>query len=193
MDSRIREHDKQPTQSYTSGWRLMELSQSQKTSLDLANTSLLKPISAQLASVQDRVLSDEATLIFLRCYLTLATVAARIIAGRKLRWHRDKLLMQKMSISAAGGKGGMKLAGVDKQQSAHEDREAAEVVDVWKKQVGRLRSAVAAAAIRSSLACPTYAAKHWKMKGSKEQEYYPPVADCIRRFDHILRSPIIYK
>ncbi|KAK3944668.1 hypothetical protein QBC46DRAFT_373984 [Diplogelasinospora grovesii] len=113
--------------------------------LDLANTSLLKPISAQPASVQDRVLSDEATLIFLRCYLTLATVAARIIAGRKLRWHRDKLLMQKMSISAAGGKGGMKLAGVDKQQSAHEDREAAEVVDVWKKQVGRLRSAVAAA------------------------------------------------
>ncbi|KAG7418849.1 hypothetical protein Forpe1208_v002693 [Fusarium oxysporum f. sp. rapae] len=49
-----------------------------------------------------------------------------------------------MSISAAGSKG-MKLAGVDKTQAAREDREAADVVAVWREQVGRLRSAVAAA------------------------------------------------
>lgn len=85
-------------------------------------------------------------MTFLRGYLALATVAARIIAGRRLRWHRDKFLSQSMTISAAtGGKGGMKLAGIDKSQSAREDREAADVAVAWKDVVGRLRTAVAAA------------------------------------------------
>ena len=85
-------------------------------------------------------------MTFLRGYLALATVAARIIAGRRLRWHRDKFLSQSMTISAAtGGKGGMKLAGIDKSQSAREDREAADVVAAWRDIVGRLRTAVAAA------------------------------------------------
>ncbi|KAK0722743.1 hypothetical protein B0T26DRAFT_641296 [Lasiosphaeria miniovina] len=113
--------------------------------LDLATTSLLKPIRAVSAQTKERVLSDTVTVTFLRGYLALATVAARVVAGRKLRWHRDKFLMQGMAISAAGGKGGMKLAGIDKTQSTREDREAADVIDIWKSQVGRLRSAVAAA------------------------------------------------
>lgn len=116
--------------------------------LDLASTSLLKPINNLPNSSQQRVLADTATAVFLRGYLAVATVAARIIAGRKQRWHRDKFLMQGMSISAAavgGGKTrGMKLAGVDKAQAARDDREAAEVASIWKQQVGRLRTAVAA-------------------------------------------------
>ncbi|WYZ40534.1 hypothetical protein EsH8_IV_000875 [Colletotrichum jinshuiense] len=112
--------------------------------LDLANSSLFKPLSGQMAPIKKRILSDPATVTFLRSYLLLATVAARIIAGRKLRWHRDKFLSQGMAISAAGAKG-MKLAGVDKAQAAREDREAADVVGVWREHVGRLRSAVAAA------------------------------------------------
>ncbi len=67
------------------------------------------------------------------------------MAGRKLRWHRDKFLAQGMAISAAGGKGGMKLAGVDRAQAARDDREAADVLAAWRQHVGRLRSAVAAA------------------------------------------------
>lgn len=115
--------------------------------LNLASSSLLKPMSTLALSTQQRVLSDSSTATFLRGYLALATVAARVIAGRKQRWHRDKFLMQSMSISAAsGGKTrGMKLAGVDKAQAAREDREAGEVVAAWKQQVGRLRTAVAAA------------------------------------------------
>ncbi|KAI0845155.1 hypothetical protein F5Y00DRAFT_179018 [Daldinia vernicosa] len=108
-----------------------------------ANTSLYKPVSGQPFSVKNRILSDPKTVEFLKGYLALATVLARIIAGRKLRWHRDKFLAQRMSISAAGSKG-MKLAGVDKAQAAREDREAADVVTNWKEQIGRLRSAVAA-------------------------------------------------
>ena len=115
--------------------------------LNLAGTSLLKPAHGLPSSAQQRVLSDPATTIFLRGYVALATVAGRIIAGRKQRWHRDKFLAQGMTISTASSSKtrGMKLAGVDKAQAAHEDREAAEVVAVWKQQVGRLRSAVAAA------------------------------------------------
>ncbi|KAI0131677.1 hypothetical protein F4776DRAFT_154512 [Hypoxylon sp. NC0597] len=115
---------------------------------DQANKSLYKPISGQSFSVKNRILSDPKTIDFLRGYLALATVAARVIAGRKLRWHRDKFLAQRMSISAAGSKG-MKLAGVDKAQAAREDREATDVVTYWKEYVGRLRSAVAT--VNSSL------------------------------------------
>ncbi|KAK4044040.1 hypothetical protein C8A01DRAFT_31911 [Parachaetomium inaequale] len=118
--------------------------------LDLASTALLKPLFTLPPSspAHQRVLASDATLTFLRGYLALATVAARLIAGRKHRWHRDKFLAQGMSIAALGGSGvggqrGMKLASVDKAQAAHEDREAAEVAGVWKRQVGRLRAVVA--------------------------------------------------
>ncbi|EFQ28455.1 hypothetical protein CGRA01v4_07377 [Colletotrichum graminicola] len=112
--------------------------------LDLANSSLFKPTGQMAAPIRKRILSDPGTVSFLRAYLLLATVAARVIAGRKLRWHRDKFLAQGMAISAAGAKG-MKLAGIDKAQAAREDRETADVVGVWREHVGRLRSAVAAA------------------------------------------------
>ncbi|KAK8055487.1 hypothetical protein PG993_000714 [Apiospora rasikravindrae] len=112
--------------------------------LGMANKSLYKPVSGQPFSTKNRIMSDPRTLEFLKGYISLATVAARIIAGRKQRWHRDKFLAQSMSISAAGSKG-MKLAGIDKTQSAREDREASDVLDVWKEHVGRLRSALAAA------------------------------------------------
>lgn len=105
---------------------------------------LFKPMAGQSASIKARISSDPRTLDFLEGYILLATTAAHVIAGRKQRWHRDKILAKSMSISAAGSKG-MKLAGVDKTQSAREDREAADVVAVWRDNVGRLRSAVAAA------------------------------------------------
>lgn len=109
-----------------------------------SGTDFFKPISNSNASLKQRVLSDPKAMDFLRGYILLATTAAHIIAGRKHRWHRDKILAKSMSLSAAGSKG-MKLAGVDKTQSAREDREAADVAVAWRENVGRLRSAVAAA------------------------------------------------
>ncbi|KAI1312166.1 hypothetical protein F5Y03DRAFT_341583 [Xylaria venustula] len=111
---------------------------------DHAIEYLYNPVSGQSQSIKDRVMSDPKVYEFLRGYLALAVVAARIIAGRRLRWHRDKFLSQSMSISSAGSKG-MKLAGVDKSQTTREDREAGDVVSSWKSRVGRLRSAVATA------------------------------------------------
>ncbi|ROW04667.1 hypothetical protein VPNG_07461 [Cytospora leucostoma] len=115
--------------------------------LEEAETKLYKPTARQPQAVKDRIYSDPATLSYLKGYLILAAVAARILAGRKHRWHRDKFLAQGMSISAAGSKGGMKLAGVDKAQAAREDREATDVVGVWRDHVGKLKTAVAQANI----------------------------------------------
>ncbi|PBP26591.1 serine/threonine-protein kinase ppk6 [Diplocarpon rosae] len=114
---------------------------------DLPQSSLFKAVANQPFSLKNRIMSDPSTIDFLRAYLLIATVAARIIAGRKLRWKRDTLLSQAMKIgpAAAGGKGGMKLAGVDKSEVVREAREAADVVRVWKDQLGRLKSAVAVA------------------------------------------------
>jgi hypothetical protein len=114
---------------------------------DLPQSTLFKAVASQPFSLKTRIISDPSTIDFLRGYLHIATVAARIVAGRKLRWKRDNLLSQAMKIgpSAAGGKGGMKLAGVDKTEITREDREAADVVRVWKDHLGRLRSAIAVA------------------------------------------------
>jgi hypothetical protein len=114
---------------------------------DLPQSTLFKPVANQTFSLKNRILSDPSTTAFLRGYLLIATVAARVVAGRKLRWKRDTILSQAMKIgpAAAGGKGGMKLAGVDKAEVAREDREAADTVRIWKDQVGRLKSAVAVA------------------------------------------------
>ncbi|KAM3529061.1 hypothetical protein NHJ13051_002075 [Beauveria bassiana] len=133
--------------------------------------TLFKTMSGQSGSVKEQILSDPKATQFLQGYILLATTAARIMAGRKHRWHRDKILAKSMSISAAGSKG-MKLAGVDKTQVAREDREAADVVAVWREQVGRLRSAVtvANAAAHANLRVPelseTLSAHTAKMVGT---------------------------
>ena len=81
----------------------------------------------------------------IRALLSTIRAVARILAGRKLRWKRDVLLSQSMKIGPAhsGRAGGMKLVGVDKAESRREDQEAAETLQVWKQQVGPLRSTVA--------------------------------------------------
>ena len=114
---------------------------------DLPQSTLFKAVANQQFSLKNRIISDPSTVDFLRAYLLIATVAGRIVAGRKLRWKRDTLLSQAMKIgpAAAGGKGGMKLAGVDKAEITREDRETAEVIRVWRDQLGRLRSTIAVA------------------------------------------------
>ena len=75
-----------------------------------------------------------------KCIASLR-VAARITAGRKLRWKRDTHLAQSMRIGQAGK--GMKLSGVDRNEVKKEDREAAEFVDTWQKRLGSIRRALA--------------------------------------------------
>lgn len=109
-----------------------------------AQEKLFKPMAAQPLAMRNRLLAEAATIAYLAGYLALANVAAHIIAGRKLRWKRDQHLAQGMRIGPASSRAtsGMKLAGVDKGESKKEESEVADVVRLWKQQVGRLRHVV---------------------------------------------------
>lgn len=87
--------------------------------------------------------SDESRH-YLQSLLTISIVLARIVAGRKLRWKRDTILAQSMRIgpaSTSGKSGGMKLTGLDKAETAREDREVADTFHSWRVLSGRLKSA----------------------------------------------------
>lgn len=112
-----------------------------------AQEKLFKPMAAQTLPMRNKLLSEPATITYLQGYLMLASVAAHIIAGRKLRWKRDQHLSQGMRIGPASSRAtsGMKLSTIDKSENMKEEREASDVVRAWKDQVGRLRHVVSAA------------------------------------------------
>jgi hypothetical protein len=113
---------------------------------NLPQSALFAPLATQPFSLKNRILSDPTTITFLRSYLQIATVLVHILAGRSLRWKRDSLLVQSTKISLSGtSKAGMKLTSLDKSEITREDHQAADVVRIWKEQLGRLRSAVSVA------------------------------------------------
>lgn len=109
-----------------------------------AQEKLFKPMAAQTLPMRNKLLAEPATIAYLDGYLMLASVAAHIIAGRKLRWKRDQLLSQGMRIGPASSRAtsGMKLTGIDKSENRKEEREASDVVRAWKDQAGKLRHVV---------------------------------------------------
>lgn len=109
-----------------------------------AQEKLFKPMAAQTLPMRNKLLAEPGTIVYLQGYLMLASVAAHIIAGRKLRWKRDQLLSQGMRIGPASSRAtsGMKLTGIDKGENRKEEREASDVVRAWKDQVGRLRHVI---------------------------------------------------
>ncbi|KAB8360553.1 hypothetical protein FH972_024293 [Carpinus fangiana] len=111
-------------------------------------SQLLDELAHVAAGPNERVtvVSHPAVKQYLKDLISIATTCGHVISGRKNRWKRDSNLAQSMRIgpaSTSGKSGGMKLAGIDKGENAKEEREAADVVTVWKRQVGRLRTAMA--------------------------------------------------
>ncbi|KAJ5735408.1 uncharacterized protein N7483_000533 [Penicillium malachiteum] len=76
-----------------------------------------------------------------RIQITLST-AARIIAGRSLRWKRDSILSQSMRIGPAGKSGGMKLSTVNKHEDVKESQDAVEVLSLWRERAALFNSVV---------------------------------------------------
>lgn len=109
-----------------------------------AQEQLFKPMAAQTLPMRNKLFAEPGTIAYLRGYLMLASVAAHIIAGRKLRWKRDQLLSQGMRIGPASSRAtsGMKLTGIDRGENLKEEREASDVVRAWKDQLGRLRHVI---------------------------------------------------
>ncbi|KAL8903767.1 MAG: hypothetical protein Q9207_003727, partial [Kuettlingeria erythrocarpa] len=95
---------------------------------------------------------SDAVLENLTAQLAIIKASARVTSGRKLRWKRDKVLAQSMSIGPAnaGRSGGMKLIGINRTETRREDQEAAEVVRLWKQQVGSLKSFLARINVQQS-------------------------------------------
>lgn len=112
------------------------------TLLDEIAASFLRPVSALSTHERHDMLDTPDTLTFFQAYCKVGTVFAHVLAGRRLRWKRDKILAQSMSIGHAtsGRSSGMKLTGLDKGESVREDRDALDALKAWKAQAGRFRS-----------------------------------------------------
>ena len=82
--------------------------------------------------------------------IQIFNVAARIIAGRALRWKRDLILIQSTRIgpSPAGKGGGMKLAALDKTETVKEEKEVADVITAWEKHAHLFHSTVSKSGVR---------------------------------------------
>lgn len=110
-----------------------------------SQNALLESIAPNPNQTTKMPQTRSATKHLLENHLLVARVAARIISGRKLRWKRDQSLSQGMKIGQASKKTtGMKLAAIDKAENIREEREVIDVLQAWRLQVGRLRSAVSA-------------------------------------------------
>jgi len=109
----------------------------------LTNT-FLAPLSSLAPTTKTTLLTSTNTSALLRAHAIFTHVLAHVLAGRKLRWKRDKYLAQSMSIGPSGARSGMKIAGLDKSEIGREDQVAGDVLAVWGKQVGRLRNVVGA-------------------------------------------------
>ncbi|KAL8689532.1 MAG: hypothetical protein Q9218_004819 [Villophora microphyllina] len=88
---------------------------------------------------------DDPHIKRLETMQTQLNASARILAGRKWRWKRDTHLAQSMKIGTAnaGRAAGMKLTGIDRTEARREDQEVAEVVRLWKQQLGSLKGQIA--------------------------------------------------
>lgn len=73
--------------------------------------------------------------------------AARVVAGRTLRWKRDTILSQSMKIgpARAGKSGGMKLNTVNRNEDIKEQQEAVDVITIWRERTALFNSAIQAA------------------------------------------------
>jgi len=107
-------------------------------------TTVLQDHYNTIISFRDRATCNPAETKPIHNLLQLLTVAAHVIAGRRLRWKRDMLLAQNMRIgpSHSGKAGGMKLTGIDKAETLREDREVIDLLRGWREHIGRVRSAV---------------------------------------------------
>ena len=112
----------------------------------IATTIASLPTDLKTLQIRHPLNQPSSTASAIDASLSALRAAARILAGRKLRWKRDTLLSQSMKIGPAnsGKAGGMKLAGVDRAESRREDQEAAEALQTWKQAAGPLRATVAA-------------------------------------------------
>ncbi|KAL3474191.1 hypothetical protein BJX99DRAFT_183889 [Aspergillus californicus] len=92
---------------------------------------------------------DDLEAVALSIFCTIKA-AARVVAGRALRWKRDAILSQSMRIGPArsGKAGGMKLSTVNKNEGIKEQQEAVDVINMWRDRAALFNSVIQAAGRR---------------------------------------------
>ncbi|PLB33217.1 uncharacterized protein BDW47DRAFT_114384 [Aspergillus candidus] len=142
-------------------------------------------------NLQDKErLEQLASLIF----YTLKA-AARVVAGRTLRWKRDNILSQSMRIGPArsGKPGGMKLNTVNKNEDIKERQEAVDVITLWRDRAALFNSVLQASGkrpvqvIAENVRVTTATASQGALKAShacalcglKRDERLPKVDECV--------------
>lgn len=81
---------------------------------------------------------------------TTTSTAARIIAGRHLRWKRDTILSQSMRIgpARAGKSSGMKLNALNKHEDVKEEQDAVDVLALWRERAALFNAVIQSAGLR---------------------------------------------
>ncbi|CAG8067506.1 unnamed protein product [Penicillium nalgiovense] len=87
--------------------------------------------SAPLSSSSSNTVSTTALNIH-----NVLQSAARVIAGRSLRWKRDTILSQSTRIGPArsGKSGGMEFNSVNNQENIKEEQDAVDVITTWRER-----------------------------------------------------------
>ncbi|KAF5865057.1 hypothetical protein ETB97_005622 [Aspergillus alliaceus] len=145
---------------------------------------------ARKNSPEKQDIDGVATLI-----LCTLKAAARVVAGRTLRWKRDSILSQSMRIGPArsGKSGGMKLNTVNKNEDIKEQQEAVDVISIWRDRTALFNSLIQAsgrrpihvipANIRAIIATPEQgalkASHACALCGLKREERLPKVDDHV--------------
>jgi hypothetical protein len=117
---------------------------------------LLSLLPLSIAELVSQILSASARTPTSSQLLAYHRVACRLIStpARTLRWRRDTILAQSTRISVAGkmtssgGVGAMKLSSVNKGESAREEREAAEAVEAWNKNLHQFSKTLAGSGVK---------------------------------------------
>lgn len=111
-------------------------------------SSLLQLMSTVFDQLhQENVANNIPKPVLATKVLLVYRTASRLAAGRSLRWKRDTLLSQSMRIGQAGTRGGMKLASVNKGETAKESRDSEEMTHDWTKYVHEYNSIIAHAGL----------------------------------------------
>jgi hypothetical protein len=117
---------------------------------------LLSLLPLSTADLISQILSASTCIYTSSKLFAYHRVACRLIStpARTFRWRRDTILAQSMRISVAGkmtssgGVGAMKLSSVNKGESAREEREAAEAVEVWNKNLHQFSKTLAGSGMK---------------------------------------------
>lgn len=147
-----KKHEKNPSQAFTVSHEHVPASQVRPTNIPPPSVLLeffprvLDQLRNQATQTRKNPQQTDAVDAAASATITALKTAARVIAGRTLRWKRDTILSQSMRIGPArsGKPGGMKLSTINKNEDIKEQQQAVDVIALWRDRAALFSSIVQA-------------------------------------------------